>query len=106
MKDIFEWFVKHWPELFGSLTLGGGGAFGVKKLTDKKQDAKIKQLENKVGDMEKEVTQLKNDISVNTMFDKQFREQVEREYTGIKEGMKEIKESLQLLTNHLLNKSK
>ncbi len=104
MTDFLNWFIKHWAELAAALGLGGGSGLLAKKMTDKKQDKKISDLEKKVNSLNEDMLQLKNDIKTNTMFDKQFREQVEKEYNGIKEGMREIKEGLQLLTNHLLNK--
>lgn len=104
MKDIIDWVIKHWAELSAALGIGGASGFTAKKLTDKKQDAKITELEKKVGQIDKSLDQLKNDIAVNTMFDKQFREQVEREYNGIKESMTEIKSSVNSILSHLLDK--
>lgn len=105
MKDIHDWLIKHWAELAAALGIGGGSGLAAKKLTDKKQDKKISELESKVNDMEKAITQLKNDIKTNTMFDKQFRDQMEREYNGIKEDMKEVKRGLEQILGHLLNKN-
>ena len=101
--DILNWIVKHWPEFAAALGIGGGSGLAAKKLTDKRQDKKISALEKKVNDMDKTITQLKNDIKTNTMLDKQFRDQMEQEYNGIKEDMKEVKRGLEQILGHLLN---
>ena len=105
MKDLLNWIIAHWAELTAALGTGGAGALGAKKLADRKQDDKINELQKKINALEKEMAQLKNDISTNTMFDKQFREQVEKDYKGIKNEMGEIKDRLNQILEHLLNKS-
>ncbi len=94
--EILNWIIKHWPELAAAVGIGGGSGLAAKKLTDKKQDGKIADLETKVNDMDKALTKLKTDIETNTKFDKQFREQVEG-------SMQEIKTQLNQILGHLLN---
>ena len=103
MIEFLNWVTKHWAELAAALGLGGGSGFLAKKITDKEQDRKISYLEDKLESMEKHLIQLENDVKTNTMFDKQFREQMEREYGIIKEGMKEVKGSLKQILGHLLD---
>lgn len=104
MIDIVNWVVKHWPELAAAFGIGGGSGFAAKKFADRKQIENIDVLEKNVKAMNEEISQLKHDVVVNTMFDKQFRDQVEKDYHAIKDDMKEVKRSLEQILNHLLNK--
>lgn len=105
MQDFLNYIIKHWPELAAAIGIGGGSGFAAKKLTDKNQDKKISYLETKVDSMDKQLTQLKNDINTNTLFDKQFREQMEKEYSIIKDDIREVKGNLKQILGHLLSKS-
>lgn len=104
MIEVLNWVSKHWAELTTALGVGGGGGFVAKKITDRKQDKKISYLEDKLNSMDKQLIQLENDVKTNTMFDKQFRDQMEREYNVIKEGMKGVKDDLKQILGHLLDK--
>jgi len=95
--DLYNWLVKHWPELLAALSLGGGGGIASKKLTDKKQDKKISDLEVKINSLEK-------DIETNTLFDKQFREQMGENYNGIKEDIRGVNGRLDQILVHLAKK--
>lgn len=97
MDSLINWISAHWAELLTALGLGGGSGLAAKKLADKKQDAKIEVLE-------KEVSKLKIDMHTNTLYDEQFRQQVERDYLAIKEDMREVKGRLEQILNHLLSK--
>lgn len=110
MVDLLQWLTKHYPELLAAIGLGGGSGFLSKKLTDKNQDSKIKYLEDdlrsankKLSNMAKEIVQVQNDVKTNTLFDKQFREQTQREYSIIEKEMKDVKNSLDRILTHLLS---
>jgi peptidoglycan hydrolase CwlO-like protein len=94
--EFYEWILKHWAEILTALGVGSGGSFAAKKLTDKKQDAKINKLDERVGGMERKLADVEKDIETNTKFDKQFRDQVEG-------SMQEIKGQLSQILGHLLN---
>lgn len=94
--EILNWVIKHWPELAAAIGIGGGSGFAAKKLTDKKQDGKISELETKVNALDKTLTKVQSDIETNTKFDKQFRDQVEA-------SMTEVKTRLDQILGHLLN---
>lgn len=103
MDTVLIWLGNHWAELLAAFGVGSGGGLAAKKIADKKQDAQIATLEKNVLFMDKEITQLKNDVKTNTAFDKQFRDQVEREHSTFKEDMKEVKGRLDQILNHLLS---
>jgi len=102
--DFLTWLTKHWTELVAAFSIGGGSGLIAKKFTDKKQDKKISALGKKVQDIDIEIIQLKNDISTNTQFDKQFREQMGLDYSAIKSEIGEVKKRLETIIGHLLNK--
>lgn len=103
-----------------TLGIGGGGGFvakkmmhkkaehqgviPVKKIIDKKLENEIAELEDKFNSIEKAMIELKKDVHANTAFDKQFRDQMQREHDGVKDDMKELKKQVQQILGHLLNK--
>lgn len=103
--ELFKWILDNWEQILAILGVTGGSGLITKLIIDKNQNKKIQDIEGKIISMEKEIAQLKNDIETNTMFDNQFRQQVEKEYNSIKEAIKEIKDSLSQLMAHLLNKN-
>lgn len=97
--DIVEWCTKYWGELITAIGIGGSSGFAAKRLTNKRRDRRIKSLENKIEDFDKSLLQIKKDIETNTLFDKQFRNQVEA-------SMVEVKARLDQILGHLLNTKK
>lgn len=106
MDNITEWLVEHWPELAAALGVGGGGGLIGKKLTDSTQDKKIKEMETILNLHDKKISKMALDIDINSRFDEQFREQVDKDRTQILETLKEIKASQSQMIDHLLSKSK
>lgn len=102
--EIYNWIIKHWPELVAALGLGGGGGIASKKLTDKQQDKKISELEKQIHGMKKDAVNLKHDVTTNTLLDQQFREQMAREYNSIQGDISEVKTSVNNILTHLLSK--
>ena len=101
-----EWLTQNWPELAAALGLGAGSGLATKKLADKEQDKKIQTLQDRLDELDKRTNQLENDVVTNTMFDKQLRQQMEREYSAIQGEISEVKGRLEQILNHLLNMKK
>jgi hypothetical protein len=101
--DVLRWVGEHYPELVGALGLGSGGGLVAKKLADRKQDRAIAGLKKKITSIDMDLVKVKNDIATNTLFDKQFRDQMRVDYKGIKEETSEIKARLETILTHLLN---
>ena len=106
MTEIVSWLTANWGDVAAYIGIGGGSGIAAKKFTDKKQDTKIGGLENKILAIDKELIKIKGDIEKNTQFDKQFREQTEKEYHGIKKDMDDIKRGVDRILGHLLNSKK
>jgi chromosome segregation ATPase len=116
-QDAVDWVVSHWESILGFLGVGGGGHAIGKKLADKKHDTEIKTLKEQFNEiskkfddvnqevktLEKDINSLNRDVAINTAYDKQFREQMEKQHSGFREDLKEVKGSLQQILNHLLN---
>lgn len=116
VKFIIDWLLNHWGEIVGGGLLAGGSSGATKLVSvrnqnkriseiDKKQDKRLSKIETELLAMEKQVAKLKTDIETNTRFDKQFREQMEKEYNHVKETMNDVKSRLDQIMNHLLNKA-
>lgn len=103
MESILNWLAHHWTEIAAAIGGGSGSGVIVKKMVDKQQDISIKKLEGKVNTLNVDMARLRSDIDMNTAFDKQFREQVEREYNGLKESLSEVKNGVNQILGHLLN---
>lgn len=80
-----EWIKEHWAEILTFLGFGSGGVAAGKHLVDKEQDKRI-------GDLEKVTQELKNQLELNTRFDKQFREEFKEFKTDTKDELKGIRE--------------
>lgn len=100
--DILKWALDNWPTVVATLGIGGGGGIAAKKITDKKQDAKISKIEKRISELEKTVANLEKDVQTNTLFDNQFREQMKDEYNGIKAEIKGVKATLEKILFELL----
>ena len=66
MESVLNWVSDNWGALLGSLSLGGGGSILGKKLTDKKQNERIKEVEDRVSALE-------TGLKVNEAQDEEFR---------------------------------
>ena len=109
-----NWILKHWIELAALLGIGGGSGLAGSKLMgknqdrliadiDEKQNKKIAEVEGKIADIDKALMEVKNDIATNTLFDKQFREQMEKDRQALQASMNDIKGNVDRILNHLLN---
>lgn len=104
---LVNWLQDHWPEVLAYLGIGGGSGILGKKLTDKKQDTKIKQHEEKINHHEEDIKVLKkvyssqskailkveNDLKHNTDWDRQLREDLKSQREDIKEKFNKLEES-------------
>jgi hypothetical protein len=78
-----EWIKLHWAEIAAAFGIGGSSGLLGKKAMDSKQDKEIKQLCKKVDVIEKEVSENKAKLELNTTLDKQLREDLNRDFTRI-----------------------
>ena len=91
------WINDHWGSVLTALGAGGGGGFLGKKLIDKKQDKELAKLDKRVSDVEQE-------LKINTMEDKQFRSEFKEHKEDMKTFMTEIRGDVKEITRHLLSK--
>lgn len=88
--------------LAGALGAGSGGHFLAKKLIDKQQYTKIKKLEQKTDEMDVRLTRVENEVEVNFKFDKQFRDQYEKDQSILQDSLKEIKNNQKEMHKYII----
>jgi len=106
-----EWLMQNWEALIAAAGIGGGGGILGKKLTDKHQDRKIeanrKSLEmahQRIDGLQKQHLIMQSQIELNTALDKEFRVTFSEHRKQMQRDIESIKDSLTMLTQHLLNK--
>lgn len=100
---IGDWLELHWIEILTTIGIGGGSGLAGNKLSDKKRDDKIDELKLEVDENKRNIQEMKADINTNTLFDKQFRDQMKDERKEIKDSLKELKEAQSKMFDYLLN---
>lgn len=81
-----EWINDHIPFLGKVLTalgVGGGSGWLTKKWIDKRQNEKIQVLEDRMDSAENRIGEVEKDLEINTKFDKQFREDINKRFDRI-----------------------
>lgn len=131
MNELESWITSHWVEILTYLGIGGGSGILGKKLTDKKQDEKIKRNEEELNKQRVEIVRQKelniknreqilelskrqNNITmqmlridkkldVNTEADKQFRASLNRQMDNFNNGMNDIKNGQAALLSQFMD---
>jgi len=92
-----DWINQYWTELMTMLgigTAGGGSAFLGHKLIDKQQNAHLKKNDQRLDNLEKEVSHIKSEIKVNSTSDDQFRKEMGHRLGSIENINNKILENL------------
>ncbi len=101
-----EWFISHWQEILAYIGIGGGSGIIGKKLTDKQQDKKLKDHEDRIMKLETECITIKNDIQNNTVFDKQLRGEFKEYRDLMDKRLSRIEDKQDKIYDHLIKLSK
>lgn len=102
MKEVLNWITTHWDSIVAALGIGGASGIAGKKLIDREQNQKIKYLESKVDNIEKEVQMIEKNLAHNSLVDEQFRSEFKDHKESIKGDLHEIRSNLKMVLNHLL----
>lgn len=103
MDAIIRWIEIHFQELLMFLGAGGGGGFLGKKLTDRQQDKKLKELADSVALNKSEIIMIKLELETNTKFDQQLRDEIKEGKAETHAILREIRESINAINQYLLN---
>ena len=104
MEEAIVWISDHWGTLLTAIGAGGGGGLIGKKLIDKNQDKQIKELDAKVGDVKKRISNVETDLKLNNQADVQFRVEFKEHKTEMGNRMDKIDKGIEKITFHLLDK--
>jgi hypothetical protein len=69
MSDIKTWIMQEWPTLTAALGIGSGSSVLAKKLIDKEQDKKIKEIEI-------DISQIKTRLEISLALDKERQKEI------------------------------
>ena len=104
-----DWIMSNWEVLLSAAGIGGSSGILGKKLTDKAQDSKIKANTDSIKNTGEKVikimevqTGLKAQLDINDALDKEFKTNFNQHRSDMRADVKDIKDSLKMLTSHLL----
>lgn len=101
--DLWENLKEYIVTLIATVVSGLGGGVVGKKLKDKSQDDKIEKLETEMIEVKTSISSLESEISTNTKFDKQFREDQKEFRNQVSDMFKEIKDKQDKMFDYLLH---
>lgn len=104
INDVIDWLTLHWKDVAAYFTIGTSSGIAGKSLIDKKQNAEISEIKDRVGKLEGNVKELDSKIENNTLLDMKLREELLEHREQINVLFEDIKKDVRMLTSHLLSK--
>jgi hypothetical protein len=104
--DFYKWLTTNIEIIAATIATAFGGGYMGKKFKDKEQDERIKVIASKVNKMESRMITAENEIKINTLFDKQFREDSKEFRETVNTMFSEIKLKQEKIYDYLLNEKK
>ena len=97
VEKIINLINDHWATVLTAIGAGGGGGFLGKRFIDRKQDKELKQIDERVSNVEM-------DLKLNSQADNQFRVEFKEHKTEMGTRMDKIDKGIEKITFHLLDK--